>query len=500
MGNFFDKIRSIKDGLFGKKEVHEDKPSVTPAQEAVREEATPSPQERAPYYIQIGFDFGTSFSKCIFRDIEKNKAWIYCPPYSNNTELPFLIPSTVRYHKGVLEAHDDVDTLYPVNGLPHLKFALEKVAKGDFSAPVLNDYKQALGSTSADTLSNFVECCAVFYLATSFSLIIDEIRNRFQNFGDNSEDQIAINMAIPVADVRDRATYEYYKKILKKSWVIAEDTKTIKSIPVQNVQRMLDEIDISNISDDLCYVYPEVSANMQAFVQSSTASANEQRIYFFSDTGAGTVDQSVFIYLGGEKKQFVYLAANISPLGSSLIDRYACGENTTNEEMEFWRKKKESGSNDLRIQSAKQLVEDAFSREFKSKTLSETKSKLPTGPGVTPLSTLKEHARVIFGGGGHSKTPYESGVLKAFKMLFNDKSEPYVTASPIPTDLELNGNGMAWMNRLYVAYGLSFSSADLDGDQVFPPPPKPPKKKIVKCTCRGNPDCFRCGGWGSYEE
>ena len=54
----------------------------------------PTPLVREhPYFIQIGLDFGTSFSKCIIRDVMTDKAEVYVPPGVEDRELPFLIPS-----------------------------------------------------------------------------------------------------------------------------------------------------------------------------------------------------------------------------------------------------------------------------------------------------------------------------------------------------------------------------------------------------------------------
>src|SRR5690606_27470064 len=51
--------------------------------------------KREPYFVQIGFDFGTAFCKCVCRDMILDKAWIHCPPGSERAEMPYLIPSAL---------------------------------------------------------------------------------------------------------------------------------------------------------------------------------------------------------------------------------------------------------------------------------------------------------------------------------------------------------------------------------------------------------------------
>ncbi len=48
--------------------------------------------QRDPYIIQIGLDFGTSYSKCIWRDINHETASVYVPDVSISDEFPFLAP------------------------------------------------------------------------------------------------------------------------------------------------------------------------------------------------------------------------------------------------------------------------------------------------------------------------------------------------------------------------------------------------------------------------
>ena len=498
MGNFFEKIRAIKDGLFGKKEAHENsQSSPTPPPEAIREDSTPQSHERAPYYIQIGFDFGTSFSKCVYREVSKNKAWVYCSDLLD-AEYPFLIPSTIIFEAGIFRRHADIETQYPHNGLFHLKFAIERIACGDIQAAVLDGYKKAANSDSIVEVGGFVEHCAIFFLAASLATIIKDIKRCFHDFEQHPDDQLAVNMAIPVADASQKNISSYYAKILKTAWTLSQNFGEKDSISLEELKFLIRESDLHNVPDELCAVYPEVSANVQAFIRSPASSPDLRTIYFFSDTGAGTVDQSVFTYTNDKLN---YLAAEVLPLGSSHIDLKACGDEISLESREYWRKEKESGSKHTTLINAKQLIEDLLRGQSHSKTLDETRKRLPTGEGVNPVATLQEHARLIFGGGGHSSIPYESGVVKAFNQFFNANTSPDVTSIQTPPDLEMNGNGDSWMRRLFVAYGLSFPTVELVEntypDQNTLEEGTPVQVTSMACTCRGiNPGCPRCYGRG----
>lgn len=499
MGSFFDKIRTIRDGLFGQKGIQEENPIVTPSQEETREKSTLRSQERAPYYVQIGFDFGTSFSKCVYREVSKDKAWVYCPDFLD-AEYPFLIPSAVIFHEGVFRKHTDLETQYPKSGLFHLKFAIERIACDDIEATVLSGYKKAIGTGSSAEVSKFVEHCGIFFLSTSLATIVKSIKSRFDDFGQHPNDQLAVNMAIPVADACQENISSHYKKILRKAWAVAQYYGDTDGISLDELSSLIHECDLGMVNDELCAVYPEVSANVQAFIRSPASSPDLRTIYFFSDTGAGTVDQSVFTYT----EKLNYLAAEVLPLGSSHIDLKACGEEVTLENMEYWRKEKESGNEHKNILIAKQWIEEQLRNESHRKTLDETQKRLPTGEGVDPVTTLQRHVRLIFGGGGHSTIPYESGVLKSFRQIFNGNIRPDITSIQTPPDLELNGHGDSWMKRLFVAYGLSFPTVDLVEntypDQNVLEEKISPLPSRIDCSCRGiSPGCPRCFGRGWYD-
>ena len=90
--------------------------------------------------------------------------------------------------------------------------------------------------------------------------------------------------------------------------------------------------------------------------------------------------------------------------------------------------------------------------------------------------------RVIFGGGGYCENPYKKAVMKAFENQFFPKGYyPDVIGLPIPKDLEVDNNKVRWINRLSVAYGLSFVRTDL-ADNIYPKDLRDPKADEIQTT------------------
>jgi len=454
--------------------------------------------QRDPYFIQIGYDFGTSFSKCIYREIAKDRAWVYCSSEHPTNEYPFLIPTTVIYDQGHFRFQTSHDRYYSNNGLIHIKLALQKIALGEWNADVLNSYKRALGREDKESLKEFVENIAVFFLASSFQDVKKEIKNKFTDFGSNSNDQFAINMAIPVADASNPSVNSLFEQVLYQAWALSSQNHNLEKIGCNELAKLRKSIETN---PDLCHVYPEVSANVQAFIKSPAAAPEETAIYFFTDTGAGTVDQSVFTYTRRNSK-LNYFTANVWLHGSSQIEFLASehdSNNSDSESLEYWRKEKENNSQHPAIIRARDRIEERLASSTWT-TINETLGCLAEGPNVTRLGTLRDNSRLIFSGGGHTEKPYKSAVLKAYRNRFlPDNFIPQTTSIRAPEDLDLTDHQRRyWMPRLYVAYGLSFLIHNLT-EHTFPDPIPDTLTEPEDCPCGGrNPNCPRCvvGVWG----
>lgn len=497
-------IKNLKDKLFGRKRKQEEKPrpshhvykeaapkSVKPIQpvspesvpktirpiQSVSEEPTLKYEEpvqpvskdivtksekptrtavkpRDPYFVQIGFDFGTSFSKCICRDLMTNRAWVYLSPSSGGEELPFLIPSVVLLKDGMLNHLASCRAQYPSGGLYHVKNALVKLATEQWHDPVLAPYRHAAGQLGADALSHVVENCAVYFLAGTIGTVRKHVRNSLPDFGKHSDDYMAINLAVPVADAERPDVNELFRRLLCEAWILSDalvDYPPIHLNLLGSLRRSYQK-KIDQSVEDACFIYPEVSANVQGFVRSRVSSPG---MYLFSDTGGGTVDQSVFIFLKNDNSErLVYLAGRVLPLGSSNIERMAAESCGSAESLDVWRERKERGDNNSAIYSAREKISQQLRQETEA-TLSCTHKKLY-------LKDQLEEMRIIFGGGGHCKFPYQDAVIRPFSgQLFRRNVKPDLVGLPVPKNLDIKDTEERWMRRLSVAYGLSFERSEL---------------------------------------
>ncbi|MDW7773744.1 MAG: hypothetical protein SCH71_12725 [Desulfobulbaceae bacterium] len=484
MNKFSRFIRSIKKKLFGEEQPPEtikpskvEKSQEIPSPGTVKQQTIPSlsKQEnkeavrvtvdepstktlRQPHFIQIGFDFGTSFSKCICRDVMTNKAWVYIPEEYAGHELPFLIPSAFLFSNGYLRQVPEQDIHYPEEGLYHLKQALVLVALEKLEDTLLEPYRVACGHCDKVQLGHFIKLCAVYFLANALGKVRTQIKKRMSDFGEHPQDYMAVNLAIPVADAEKPAVNRLYVDILIKAWSIADVINRHQSISLQELESLLQKNESVFSEPELreaCLIYPEVSANVQGFVRSRVSS---EGIYLFSDTGAWTVDQSTFIFIRKQDNTdlLTFLYGNILPCGSSYIELKAaqhCGE-LDSQSLEKWRKRKERGGTEIELLRAKDNLAKELTKGTRT-TLAWTKKKLYVPEQL-------EDMRVIFGGGGDCKHPYRDSIIRQFSGdLFRGRRQPDVLGMPVPSDLDFGSMNRRWMSRLTVAYGVAFEKSEL---------------------------------------
>jgi hypothetical protein len=444
-----------------------------------------SPSKRQqPYFIQVGFDFGTSFSKCVCRDVMTNKAWVHIPSKSNGHELPFLIPSILLFLDGKLQYVPEQGVHYPKWGLYHLKQALVKVALAQMADPVLAPYRRVCDQFDIGDLVSFVRSCAVYLIAGALGTVREQIRQRLVDFGSHPDDYMAVNLAIPVADAEQPNINNLYHAILCESWSLADIIPGHPSLYLKE----LGSLRKHNLSAngqavrDACFIYPEVSANVQGFVRSRVSSPG---MYLFSDTGAATVDQSTFIFIHkpDNTEHLTYLHGKVLPFGSSQIEFLAATNigKRDRETLEMFRKKKERGDNDVELVKAKNMLAEQLEQGTIT-TLAYTKKKLIVRNQI-------EGIRVIFGGGGHCEYPYERSILgRPFSCnLFREAIKPNVVKLPPPKDLDVSDPQRQWMGRLAVAYGLSFLRGDL-ASFTYPRDVKHPEPDQIWPRFREIPD------------
>ncbi|AEB07947.1 hypothetical protein Desac_0048 [Desulfobacca acetoxidans DSM 11109] len=339
------------------------------------------------------------------------------------------------------------------------------IALGREQDPILWPYQRAVQESNLTDLRGFIESCAVYLFAITLGMVKEDIRKRLQGFGDHPEDYLAVNTAVPVAEAQEKKVADFFRDLVCEALSLADELKEkYPSIELEELIliRKNNQQSQSPAIRKACHIYPEVSANVQGFIRSRVAIPD---IYLFSDTGAGTVDQSTFIFYhrSDNTEHLNFLCGHVLPLGAGRIDFLAAElrGNLDPCHLEAICQKREEGSEDQAIRQAKNIIGEDL-KKGTIKTLAQAKRKMINQDNIREI-------KVIFGGGGHCEHPYERCVVRGpfSHSLFREPINPPVVGLPIPHDLTFDGRNentkRRWMRRLNVAYGLSFLKEDLSG-------------------------------------
>ena len=470
-------------------------PPPRPAQPPVLPRPAAPPPARPPYEFVVGLDFGTAFTKCIIRDEQNENAHIV--PLDAGT---YWLPSDVWADTSGFAIHPDGTRNGGVR-LSFLKMALVAACRNQPHDRTLDRFRSAAAKLHLEAQPpDLVEAAVVHLLATVLRKALAFILSLRPDFGKHPQDLWSVNMAVPVAHADDAAVCSSFERCLKKARVLAEDGSPAGT----NTNALIhatSQLDTNRPSCAHCSSYPEVSANVQSFLQSR---AVREGLYLFVDVGAGTVDLSIFIYTAQNESPLAYFGAEVLPLGSSKLESRAAARlakklqqihalaglnHVTGASLRpaleaAFREHKETGKEvfaDIAADMkpiAQRLSDQVFGKLGflgTARTHIQPHAPNPKGP-VTPRSWKGLH--FLYGGGGCDSLTYKDPLERYFRTCW--QFIPSTSPLPRPRDLlkpESLGETdfAALVKRFTVAYGLSFHRTNLPNNRlprdITPPPP-----------------------------
>ena len=143
-------------------------------------------------------------------------------------------------------------------------------------------------------------------------------------FGTQSDDYLFVNLCVPVDDMQERAVIRAFRNALELAWRMSRSDELPSATTAAQLRGFVESLPHTSV-DGLCDLYPEVGANVQAFLKSGFAREHWGIPFFMTDVGAGTVDQSFFI-LSPDLGRLTFLSAMVRPIGSSEIETRCTAE------------------------------------------------------------------------------------------------------------------------------------------------------------------------------
>ncbi len=436
--------------------------------------------------IHLGIDFGTSYSKVVW----KSSSFETCYPVrfgknENNLE-DYLIPSMVAFENGCLKA-----------GLSALT-AEEKSHK-------ISNFKVCLACETAEQKSCEIKNCSLanwsnadfpadakgrearfvtaYFLGRLIRRAKSKIIEDLESQGVNPETDIrwSATLAVPDKFMEQPSITAGFRNVLESAWLMSEffaEKSGLKSIGAF-FECYLAACDLtaeirSGGKSLGCSLHSEVGAEVASITLSPTS---EEGLYAFVDVGAGTVDASVFRFFRGEyQTSHVVYAADVFNLGAAHIEAIAYRNFSGN--ALFWLKQlKECNGITGDAKTFLQPANDALvaaSGEIQEKTATNLISVFRNAR-QKENSTLSwqswKDLKLVLGGGGAAIPAYRTAATEAFSLKGQDH-KPGEVQLEVPANFMMYGLPHAHFHRFAVAYGLVLSRENplvvVDSNNVKP--------------------------------
>ncbi|MBB3979345.1 hypothetical protein GGQ64_004585 [Rhizobium azooxidifex] len=421
---------------------------------AVASNDTPprSTPKARPLAINLGIDFGTSFTKVCFRDLGSEVSGTVAAGKGGKEAL---VPSIVAIGSdGRLFLGDSVSGKQSAVIVPYLKMRLAGGPIGER----LPEF-EGIDLNKAES----VRALAAWFLA---SVIQRSQQWLAVHEADRLKNRVAVwsaNVGVPVEhyDSQALATFE---EVLGIAWLWVKDDLVPKTLQeALPSYRVTQPRLVAEVTD--FHAVPEIAAAVQSFVMSREAVAG---IYVYFDVGGGTVDGVAFNYRNilGERRINFY-SGKVEPLGISAIGASlaqgtsgdidavrlekllkACSQSVLAELVLRIRKVVAYVIMTARLKDGRNWQEDAFQNaDYERKFIGK-------------LSTSRMRPLIVFIGGGGSKSEWYKNSIESTYRAFkhhNAGVPPYkLVEVPRPKDFIAPKGSADEFIRFAISYGLSF--------------------------------------------
>ncbi len=405
--------------------------------------------------LVVGFDFGTSFSKVVVRNLLTNQSETIRFPMPGTAGDTALLPTILSVADGYL---------VPVFGgaseghVPYVKMLAKALFREGGESPLVPSAVRELAE-GRDTKEVIVDLLAWYFahVLAAVEKALPETGVVGERVWDNSyaDDYVGVQLCIPVGDMQDKQLLNAMDEALQLAYVLrgSVDPEMREALEVEQwfgfcreARGYVEKYDMSNV----CFTYPEVSAGIQTVLQSSTA---RDGIYITMDVGAGTVDLNAFLRFTARRDiPLSYLASSVVPLGVQRLESHSSVDPYDTFHIPGWHVE----GFPMKALNEKQLGGQL--RTALTDLVARGKQKQPNLGDMDGLRTW-DSPNVYMWGGGSAVDTYGNVLTET---LADDLKIHRVDVMHLPMANDLDVPAGVDFGRIAIGYGLSFHPANLD--------------------------------------
>lgn len=396
--------------------------------------------------INLGIDFGTSFTKVCFRDVGTEETSVI--PFEKPVLESALIPSIVAIDGGGrLCLGDQLPPSGAITMVPYLKMRLAGLHFG-------KDLGVIKGVDLTD--SKAIRTLSSWFLASVLKRSQDWISCNERDRLKNRTPVWSGNVGVPV-EYCDSDAIRIFEEVLGIAWLWVKSNlpETIGEA-VQEYQRNVPLLREQTI--DL-HAVPEIAAAVHSFVISRESVPG---IYVYFDIGSGTLDGVAFnlVDMWGERRINFY-SGKVEPLGMSVLASELDISATDGYGPDLVERRLQdtpSSTTENFMQGIRQLVAYVIVTA-KTKDGRDWQRPLYEREFIGSLDPSQMVPLDVFvGGGGSLSAWYRSAIESTYREFkhYNAGIPPYrLREVPKPADLFMRGLPDAEFRRFAISYGLS---------------------------------------------
>ena len=411
-------------------------------------------QRSSPLDVNLGIDFGTSYTKVCYQDLGTEESGVF-----TFGDQPY-VPSIVRVGEGGVLSSPLCSTGTGAIDIPYLKMRLG----GEGNLGTIAGY---LAVDLGDPI--VVRALSSYYLA-------EIIRSAKAEFGRQQAERAAgrtitwsANVGVPVEHY-DSPKVDVFKEVFATAWEWEQSGVTPRTVEeaIRQYGSTRQGVDIRS-SD--CHAVPEVVAAVWSFVTSREAKPG---IYTYFDIGGGTVDGVCFKYDNYEgSRRIRCYSGRVAPLGISALTHRLGRRRAASIEAAL-------AAEELPARGLRELLA-AFEDEIQTlvgHVIMTGKQKTSWVFERSAAGRSRGPLPIFLGGGGARSAWYQMAIGGTYGSRQHGSAgvPPYdLQEVPKPPSLKLNGlrDGESFP-RFTIAYGLSVPQG---GAPEFDLPSKFPRAK-----------------------
>ena len=413
------------------------------------------PPTPVPLVLNLGIDFGTSFTKVCFRDVSTDRSEIITFTDDVTHLEEALLPTKI----GVLSDGTLIAGLTAAEWKPYenqvqttVEFIKMRLANCDLPQGAEGwQLKKIPGLSEDETIENL---CA-YYLSRVMTRAKAWIRQNKPELIINQKIEWSANVGVPV-EYCDSPAIKRFETVLSLAWLLSNEPQT-EQMTIENLRDRMKPLraTLEETAID-CHAVPEIAAEVWSLLNSREV---DEGFYVLFDVGDGTLDGSSFRYWNdeGEKKIDFYFG-KVNPLGVTAFSQ---------------RLAEELGIAETDVKNTVCGNSTRYSDQFQTSTARKEIQRLVAKVVLEGSQRHREHGftvmkgkttlDLLIGGGGGQTSFYTQAITSTHQDFQQNNAgipEYVVRSLPTPKDLETNGISKHEFYRFAVAYGLSIPEGE----------------------------------------